>query len=121
MTGFPYRQQRSGAPHLARFSRDVGYHGTQRAILAVVINPDFPASPPSPATTCVVLSKENHMQLIAAATLDRNPGKPRDLQFISDYVSLSANKCSATRIALAMIVNDGFTALADTKQEASTT
>jgi hypothetical protein len=35
--------------------------------------------------------------------------------------SLSANKCSATRIALAMIVSDGFTALADTKQDASTT
>src|SRR5580692_2902372 len=25
----------SGAPHLARFSRDVGYHGTRRATLSV--------------------------------------------------------------------------------------
>jgi hypothetical protein len=37
MTGFLYRYRRSGAPHLARFSRDVGYHGTRRATLSVVI------------------------------------------------------------------------------------
>jgi hypothetical protein len=30
-----YRQQRSGAPYLARFSRDVGYHGTRRTTLSV--------------------------------------------------------------------------------------
>jgi hypothetical protein len=50
-----------------------------------------------------------------------SPFEPWDLQSISNQESLSASKCSATRIALAMIVNDGFTALADTKQEASTT
>src|ERR1700733_8236046 len=37
--------------------------------------PGFPASPLSPATTYVVLSKENHMQLIEAATLDRKSGE----------------------------------------------
>jgi hypothetical protein len=31
-------QRRSGAPHLARFSRDVGYHGTRPATLSVVIS-----------------------------------------------------------------------------------
>jgi len=40
----------------------------------------IPASLPSPATTDVVLSKENHMQLTEVTTLDRNPGKPRDLR-----------------------------------------
>src|ERR1700678_1333338 len=39
----------------------------------------------------------------------------------SSYLSRSASKWSATRMALAMIVSDGLTALADTKQEASTT
>jgi hypothetical protein len=43
--------------------------------------PGFPTSPLSPATTHVVLSKENHIQLTEAATLEGNPGKPRDLQF----------------------------------------
>src|SRR5882757_4807970 len=33
--------------------------------------PGFPTSPLSPATTHVVLSKENHTQLTEAATLDR--------------------------------------------------
>ena len=37
--------------------------------------PGFPASPLSPATTYVVLSKENHMQLTEAATLDRKSGE----------------------------------------------
>jgi len=38
MTGFLYRQRRSGAPHLARFSRDVGYHGTRRATVSVLMS-----------------------------------------------------------------------------------
>jgi hypothetical protein len=42
--------------------------------------PGFPASPLSPATTYVVLSKENHMQLTEAATLDRKSGEARDLR-----------------------------------------
>ena len=37
--------------------------------------PGFPASPLLPATTYVVLSKENHMQLTEAATLDRKSGE----------------------------------------------
>jgi hypothetical protein len=36
--------------------------------------PGFPTSPLSPATTHVVLSKENHTQLTEAATLDRKSG-----------------------------------------------
>src|SRR5712675_265697 len=37
--------------------------------------PGFPASLLSPATTDVVLSKENHTQLTEAATLDRKSGE----------------------------------------------
>jgi hypothetical protein len=37
--------------------------------------PGFPASLLSPANTDVVLSKENHMQLTEAATLDRKSGQ----------------------------------------------
>jgi hypothetical protein len=36
--------------------------------------PGFPTSPLSPATTHVVLRKENHTQLTEAATLDRKSG-----------------------------------------------
>jgi hypothetical protein len=36
--------------------------------------PGFPTSPLSPATTYVVLLKENHMQLTEAATLNRKSG-----------------------------------------------
>jgi hypothetical protein len=35
----------------------------------------FPTSPLSPATTYVVLPKENHMQFTEAATLDRKSGE----------------------------------------------
>jgi hypothetical protein len=41
---------------------------------------EFPASLLSPATTYVVLLKENHMQLTEAALSTGNPGRPRDLQ-----------------------------------------
>jgi hypothetical protein len=37
--------------------------------------PGFPASRLSPATTDVVLSKENHTKLTDAATLDRKSGE----------------------------------------------
>jgi hypothetical protein len=37
--------------------------------------PGFPASPLSPATTYVVLPKENHMQLAEAVTLNRKSGE----------------------------------------------
>jgi hypothetical protein len=36
--------------------------------------PGFPTSPLSPATTYVVLPRENHMPLTEAATLDRKSG-----------------------------------------------
>jgi hypothetical protein len=39
--------------------------------------PGFPTSPLSPATTYVVLPKENHMQLTEAPTLDRKSGGSR--------------------------------------------
>jgi hypothetical protein len=37
--------------------------------------PGFPTSPLSLGTTYVVLSKENHMQLTEAATIDRKSGE----------------------------------------------
>ncbi len=37
--------------------------------------PGFPTSPLLPSTACVVLLKENHMQLTEAATLDRKSGE----------------------------------------------
>jgi hypothetical protein len=37
------------------------------------------------------------------------------------YLRRYSNRWSATRMAFAMMVNEGFTALAETKQEASTT
>jgi hypothetical protein len=48
MTGFLYRQQKLGCPtHLARFSRDVGYHGTRRATLSMSLGakPTCPGVP----------------------------------------------------------------------------
>jgi hypothetical protein len=44
MTGFLYGPRSSGAPHLARFSRDVGYHGPRRATLSVVIRSEAEGS-----------------------------------------------------------------------------
>jgi len=50
------------------------------------------------------------------ATFQKSQADPSRL-----HPSRSRSKCSETRMAFAMIVSDGFTALADTKQEASTT
>src|SRR5450631_2381657 len=44
-------------------------------ILFIRSVPGFPASPLSPATTYVVLPKENHMHSTEAATLDRKSGE----------------------------------------------
>ncbi len=44
-------------------------------ILFTRSEPGFPTSPLSPATTYVVLLKENHMQLTEAAALDRKSGE----------------------------------------------
>ena len=63
----------SGAePRPLRFKN----HLQQKVALSFVIPsvPGFPTSPLSPATTYVVLHKENHMQLTEAATLDRKSG-----------------------------------------------
>jgi hypothetical protein len=49
-------------------------HNTLRLFIRTV--PGFPTSPLSPATTYVVLPKENHMHLTEAATLDRKSGGP---------------------------------------------
>jgi hypothetical protein len=43
-------------------------------LFVIPSEPGFPASPLSPATTYVVLAKENHKQLTEAATLDRKFG-----------------------------------------------
>src|SRR5882757_1372773 len=43
-------------------------------LLVIPSVPGFPTSPLSPATTHVVLRKENHTQLTEAATLDRKSG-----------------------------------------------
>jgi hypothetical protein len=48
---------------------------THRPFLFVIPSEaGFPTSPLSPATTYVVLLKENHMQLTEAASLDRKSG-----------------------------------------------
>jgi hypothetical protein len=49
-------------------------YGTNALSFVIPSVPGFPASPLSPATTYVVLLKENHMQLTEAATLDRKSG-----------------------------------------------
>src|SRR5882757_4165631 len=62
----------------------------------------IPASLPSPATTEVVLSKENHMQLTEVTTLDRNPGKPRDLQFSSSASAANESETADPSASLGM-------------------
>jgi len=47
--------------------------------------------------TYVVLSKENHMQLTEAATLDRKSGKPRDLQFRGPFLDMFSTERSGWR------------------------
>ena len=49
-------------------------YGTVPLSFVIPSVPGFPTSPLSPATTYVVLLKENHMQLTEAATLDRKSG-----------------------------------------------
>jgi hypothetical protein len=49
--------------------------GTDAFSFVIPSEPRFPASLLSPATTDVVLSKENHTQLTEAATLDRKSGE----------------------------------------------
>jgi hypothetical protein len=63
-------------------------YGAIALSLVIPSVPGFPTSPPSPATTYVVLPKENHMLLTEAATLDRKSGEPRDLQFFLWLASL---------------------------------
>ena len=50
------------------------FNGTACAPFVIPSVPGFPTSPLSLATTYVVLSKENHVQLTEAATLDRKSG-----------------------------------------------
>jgi hypothetical protein len=49
-------------------------HATVALSFVIPSVPGFPTSPLLPATAYVVLPKENHMQLIEAATLDRKSG-----------------------------------------------
>jgi hypothetical protein len=60
--------------------------------------PGFPTSPLSSATTYVVLPKENHMQLVEAATPDRKSGgaQPRDLQFRGPFLEMFFDSASLT-------------------------
>jgi hypothetical protein len=51
------------------------------------------------SATYVVLSKENHMQLTEAATLDRKSGKPRDLQFLFSSHADSSGRRQALQIS----------------------
>jgi hypothetical protein len=55
--------------------------------------PGFPASLLSPATTDVVLSKENHTQLTEAATLDRKSGEA-DLSRRAEEGSAVRHSCA---------------------------
>ena len=50
-------------------------HGTVALPFVIPSAAECPTSPLSPATTYVVLSKENHTQLTEAATLDRKSGE----------------------------------------------
>jgi hypothetical protein len=50
------------------------FYGTVALSFVIPSGPGFPTSLLSPMTTYVVLPKENHMQLIEAATLDRKSG-----------------------------------------------
>ena len=50
-------------------------YGTVAPSFVIPSVPGFPTSQLSPATTYVVLPKENHMHLTEAATLDRKSGE----------------------------------------------
>ena len=57
-----------------RFGPATTLYGTVALSFVIPSVPGFPTSPLSPATTHVVLSKENHTLLTEAATLDRKSG-----------------------------------------------
>jgi len=73
------RDREFSRPVQIRFEKRLGsvttVYGTVALSFVIPSVPGFPASPLSPATTYVVLSKENHMQLTEAATLDRKSGE----------------------------------------------
>jgi hypothetical protein len=58
-----------------RFGLATTLYGTVALSFVIPSVPGFPAPPLSPATTYVVLPKENHKQLTEAATLDRKSGE----------------------------------------------
>jgi hypothetical protein len=60
--------------------------------------PGFPTSPLSPATTYVVLPKENHMYLTEAATLDRKSGEAEGsaVHSTGNQCRAAATRCSGT-------------------------
>jgi hypothetical protein len=78
MTALPAPAAADRVPHISLVFRemwDTTALDVQLYRLSLVRSvPGFPTSPLSPATTYVVLPKENHMQLIEAATLDRKSG-----------------------------------------------
>jgi hypothetical protein len=79
-----------GPPKLINnaFGPAITFHGTVALSFVIPSEAGFPASLLSPATTYVVLLKENHMQLTEAAPSTGNPGKPRDLQFRGPFVDM---------------------------------
>ena len=58
----------------SRFRSATTLHGSPELPFVIPSVPGFPTSPLSPATTYVVLPKENHMQFTEAAILDRKSG-----------------------------------------------
>jgi hypothetical protein len=56
------------------FGPETTFHRKVALPFVIPSVPGFPTSTLSPATTYVVLSKENHMQLTEATTLDRKSG-----------------------------------------------
>jgi hypothetical protein len=78
MTGLLYQQQKTGGPHISLVFREMSDTTVLDRQLCRFVSgsvPGFPASLLSPATTDVVLSKENHTQLTEAANLDRKSGE----------------------------------------------
>jgi hypothetical protein len=62
-------------PRAVHLTRNQGRCAADTLPFVIPSVPGFPTSPRSPATTCVVLTQENHMQMTEVATLDRKSGK----------------------------------------------
>jgi hypothetical protein len=72
----------------SRFGSATTLHGSPELPLVIPSVPGFPTSPLSPATTYVVLPKENHAKLPKPQLSTGNPGEPRDLRFYGPFVEM---------------------------------